>query len=444
MRLQTKEQRVQRFLIKQKNKPGWDFSDAPDPRKGGMVDHEMSSIIWSLELGLIANHPTLRDVEAMTKELAPWARKLVTASISDTTLDTEARRLDERYLLDKLVRQVRDMHRSKMLRPFGLPIGVVTVDGKNLATLEHNPDGTGHERSTENEKWHKKNKSVQGSRDEYYLMPALRAILTSAEAKPSVHQMRLPAGTGESSNCREFLDTLHRAYGRSGMFEVLDFDAGLTSLETADHVNDLGYGYVFGLKGNQTELHAEAQRLLVVKAIEQAPEAETGRERRSGKRIRRRLWRTEEMRGFMNSVGIWSHLRQTWLVRQETEHADGTVEVEDRYFIASLTWNRLSPHQILTLVRGHWGVENDGFNSLDLQWKEDHGPWCTRGRAVWALGVLRLMAYNVVQYLRKRRLRRKNQAVTRYEPMSWRLVFKAITKVLEVVDLERHAVTTTN
>ena len=357
-RIRTKEERVQNFLIKKRNKPGWDFADAPDPRKEGMVDHQMPSIIWSLELGLIANHLTLRDVEAMTKELAPWARKLVPASISDTTLDTEARRLDDLYLLDKLVRQVRGMHRSKMLRPFGLPSGVVTVDGKNLATLEHNAEGSGHERSTENEKWHRKNKAGQDSTDEYYLMPVLRAMLTSAEAKPCIHQMRLPAGTGESSNCREFVDALHRAYGRSGMFEVLDFDAGLTSLETADHINALGYGYVFGLKGNQPELFAEAQRLLVWKAIEEEPEAETGWERRSGKRIRRRLWRTDEMRGFVNSVGTWSHLRQTWLVKQETEHADGTVEVEDRYFITSLTRNRLSPYQILTLVRGHWGVES--------------------------------------------------------------------------------------
>jgi hypothetical protein len=380
----------------------------------------------------------------MTKDLAPWARKLVPACISDTTLDTEARRLDERYLLDKLVRQVRDMQRSRMLKPFGLPIGVVTVDGKNLATLEHNADGTGQERSTENQKWHKKNKSGQDSSDEYYLMPALRATLTSAEAKPCIHQMKLPAGTGESTNCRQFVDTLQRAYGRSGMFEVLDFDAGLTSLETADHINDLGYGYVFGLKGNQAELFAEAQRLLVLKAIEQEPEAETVWERRSGKRIRRRLWRTDEMRGFVNSIGSWSHLRQTWLVKQESEHADGTVEVEDRYFISSLTWNRLSPYQILTLVRGHWGVENDSFNSLDLQWKEDHAPWCTKGHAVWALGVLRLMAYNVVQYLRKRRLRRKNEAVARREPMSWRQVFKAITKVVEAVDFEGHVVEATN
>ena len=132
-------------------------------------------------------------------------------------------------------------------------------------------------------------------------------------------------------------------------------------------------------------------------------------------------------------------------MKQETEHADGAVDVEDRYFITSLTWNRLSPHQILTLVRGHWGVENDGFNSLDLQWKEDHGPWVTKGRAVWVLGVLRLMAYNVVQYLRKRRLRRKNEAGARWrEPMSWRQMFKVITKVVEAGNFEGFAVEATN
>lgn len=405
MRLQTKEQRVQRFLIKQMNKPGWDFSDAPDPRKEGMTDHEMRSIILSLELGLISNQPTLRDVESMTKDMASLAQEMVPKAVSDTTLDTELRRLDDLYLTEKLVLQTRSMHRSKMFKPFGLPFGVVTVDGKNLATLSHDAKGTGHGRSKETEKWVKGNKRAHDHSD-YYPMPALRATLTSAEAKPCIFQKRLPAGTGESTNCREFVEDLHQAYGRGGMFEVLDFDAGLISLATADAINEMGYG-------------------------EEEPEFETSWERRGGKKIRRRLWRTGEMRGYENSVGNWSHLRQTWLVRQETLHPGGKLEVENRYFIGSLPWNRLKPHQILTLVRGHWGVENDTFNSLDLQWKEDSAPWCTKGRSVWALGVLRLMAYNVVQYIRKRRLRRKKQGGKTPGLMSWRQVFKIISRVLE-------------
>jgi len=107
------------------------------------------------------------------------------------------------------------------------------------------------------------------------------------------------------------------------------------------------------------------------------------------------------------------------------------VETEDRYFVSSLLWNYLKPAQILLLVRGHWGIENDAYNSLDQQWLEDSGPWCTQGNAVWALGLLRLMAYNLVQYLRKRRLRRKDKTGAWMSPMCWRTVFDLIRQALE-------------
>ena len=97
--------------------------------------------------------------------------------------------------------------------------------------------------------------------------------------------MPIPPETGEAGVCREFVERLIESYGRSGMFEILDFDAGLCSLATADAVDAHGYGYVFGLKGNQPELY------------EQAPEAQTDWESRNGTRMRRSLWRTPEMRG---------------------------------------------------------------------------------------------------------------------------------------------------
>jgi len=259
----------------------------------------------------------------------------------------------------------------------------------------------------------------------------LRAALTSAEARPIIYQQALPPGTGEATSFCEMVDNLHRSYGRSGMFEVVEGDAGLISLSNAGHVDGLGYTYIFGLKGNQPELYEEARRLLEPQADSEAPEAETPWERREGKRIRRLLWRTAEMAGIENSVGKWAHLRQTWLVRQETEHPDGTVKVEDRYFVTSALWNYFKPAQILALIRGHWRVENDCFNSLDVQWREDFGPWCTKGDAVLGLSLLRVMAYNLVQMLRRRRLRRKTENGNYKEPLSWRSLFKAIMLTLE-------------
>ena len=430
---QSAKKRVQKFLTKltQGKAQGWGYGDAPDERQQSKVDHSMPSILWALELGLTSNQTTLRDVEEMSVDLGPAMRSLIPSPLSDSTLYTEVQRLDVDYLLDKLAARIRGFHRSKMLAPLGLPFGVMTVDGKNLATLDHDADGTGHKRSKKNKKWHldKTDEATRGK--SYFLMPALRATLTSAEAKPCVYQVRLPPGVGESSMFVTMLERLKSEYGRSEMFDVIDVDAGLTSLANATHVVEAGYHYIFGLKGNQSWLFAEAKALLLPMAKNQEPEVQTPWEARNGKRIRRSLWRTGEMAGIRNSVGRWSHLRQTWLVRQETKAPNGDIEIEDRIFLTSLEWDALTPEQILLVVRNHWGVEVT-FNSLDLQWREDSAPWCTYGSAIWALGVIRLMAYNTAQLLRRRRLRKKRGDGTREPPIRWRSLFKIIEKSFEL------------
>ncbi len=428
------KRRVQKFLAKQTKggAKGWSYSDASDLRQQTKVVHPMPAVLWAMELGLTSNQPTLRDVEEMTCGLGMWARTLVPTSISDTTLDTEAQRLDADYLLEKLVHRVRGFHRSKMLCPVGLPCGVATVDGKNLATLDHDAHGTGHKRSKKNEKWHLDKDTEVKRGKSYFLMPALRAILSSAEAKPCIYQLPLPPTTGESTMLPEMVAGLKRAYGHGDMFRIVDGDAGLTSLGSANLIVNEGYEYVLGLKGNQPELFSEANALLLSIAEAQKPELETPWEFRGGKAIRRLLWRTDEMAGIENSVGKWSHLRQTWLVRQETRNSKGTIEAEDRFFLTSLAWDYLTPAQILLLVRNHWAVENDCFNSLDLQWREDAGPWCTQGTAIWTLGMLRMLAYNTAQILRRRRLRKKNPDDTLATPMSWRSLFKTIEKSFEL------------
>ncbi len=302
-----KTHRVHKSLIRRKKKKPWRFHDAPDPRQQKKVTHPMEHILDALLLGLLSGHPSLRDVEQMLRhDLGSWGHALVPKPISDTTLDTEVRRLDTDYLHRKLVAQVRDAYRSKELAPVGLPCGVATVDGKNLATLKHDAGGRAQPRSSVNEKWHLRGASNAGK--SYYLVPVLRAALTSAEARPAIAQVALGLHEGESSAFGRMVEQLHHTYGRSGMIGIIDADAGLTSLANANLIDKLGYGYVFGLKGNQPDLFAEAKTLLEPMAAQQAPEAETPWQVRGGKRIRRRLWRTPEMQGIQNSVGTWHHL----------------------------------------------------------------------------------------------------------------------------------------
>ena len=139
-------------------------------------------------------------------------------------------------------------------------------------------------------------------------------------------------------------------------------------------------------KENQPELLREAKRLLEPLAAGQA-EAVTW-DRDHGQWVRRSLSRTSEIAGWLD----WTHLRQAWLVRTEKfagqqRPAAGTLQGEG----------------ILALVRAHWGIENQGFRTLDMEWEEDYGrPWCSQGWAVDVVGYLRLLAYNVLQLAKGR------------------------------------------
>ena len=178
-----------------------------------------------------------------------------------------------------------------------------------------------------------------------------------------------------------------------------------------------GFGYIVGLKQNQPELYREAERHFQLrteplgKRPPEAPEVETGWERYQGRRIKRQLWRTAELAGWNG----WDHLRQVWLVRQLTQHKDGRIEVEDHYRLTNLVWGRLKGTEILAVVRAHWGIENCANWTTDVQWDEDQRAWCYQGNALLVLGLLRLMAFNVLQVLFKRHLKAKRHRTLRWE-----------------------------
>jgi len=419
--------RVQKFLQRRLTKRRGLFSALQDQRQEGKSRHTLAAIASALLLGLVSNRRTLRDVETLTKDLSGAWRKLVPHSISDTTLDTVLRSLRHEQLQDALVSLNRELRRGNLMKPNpGLPISLVVVDGKNLATLDHDADGTAQPRGSANEKW--QGRAPTGS--SYWLAPALRACLASTEARPCLLQMPLLPTTNETASFKAFLKSLREHYGRSEILDVLSMDAGLMSLSNADAIANADLRYIFGLKSNQSELFCEAKQLLETLATRELPEAESSWERRGSSTIRRQLWRSGELRGFTNSVGPWTHLEQVWLVRQTTRDKHGRIAIEDRYFASSIPWDELAGWQILSCVRLHWAIENDVFNSLDLQWREDSAPWCTRGTAVWALGVLRAIAYTLVQCMRRRNCRRKRGRHSWHEPLPWRTLFEHIFDAL--------------
>ena len=306
-----------------------------------------------------------------------------TCGIGRTALSDVMSRLDPREIRDVLHAQVHEEMHRKALRPVGLPVGVLAIDGKTVWTGDEKVNGF-CQRS------HKEDGTP------YWHFRVVRAVLVSAAAPVCIDQAPIPADTNDMGVLPDFLDGLRREYGMSSLFEVLTMDAGFCSEQNARLIDEAHLGYVMGLKGNQPDLLAEARSVLLPMA-DTPPHAASAWEREDGKRVQRRFWRTRDMAGWLN----WSHLRQVWIVRRVEQEDDGPeVVVDERFFVTNLPVGRLNPAQCLDVVRRHWRIENDCYGTLDVQWKEDAGHWTRKGNGLPVCSLLRVIAYNVLWLLR--------------------------------------------
>lgn len=429
MTLEKRRARVNKFLSHRVDRVLDSLNEfVRDPRSPrGRKPEERQKLplmLTALFAGMLACDRGLRDVEERSEELGLMDGDEPVGRIPDTTMGDVLAKLDPDDFEQPLVRQVRDMSRRKELTPVGLPCGVATVDGKAMGKLTH--DAEGHAlRQTDDDG------------NAFWYVRVLRSVLSSAAGKPCIGQKTIPGREGEITNFPAFATWLHETYGCHGLFEIFDVDAGFLSRAVFEFVDQqLQYGLVVGLKENQPDLLAAAQSALGQMQQTVQPETVTDWERYQGTLMRRKLYRTAELDGWLG----WKNLRQVWLVLQETatppkgvqarHHAaptpDWSIETEERFFATNLLWNRLTAPQILLVVRNHWSVENDCFHSLDVQWGEDRPAWCARGRAVIVLGWLRLLAYNLTQSLRRRHLRKVHPKLKTTTPRRWRSLFRLI------------------
>jgi predicted transposase YbfD/YdcC len=287
--------------------------------------------------------------------------------------------------------QILAEHRRKALEPTVLPIRAIAVDGKNVATLDHEAHRDCQKQSPEGQAPH-------------WLYRVVNATLISSAAAVCIDQMPIPAATNDMGVFPAFLAGLVRTYGRANLFDLISTDAGFCSEANARLIDDAHKAYWISLKDNQPDLRREAQRVLLAQARRSEPEAQTDWESDSSRGwIRRQLWRTDEMAGW----GTWTHLRQVVLLRVLARDGRNGPErvLEDRYYVTNLVRGRLDGAKLVRLARAHWRIENDLHGALDIQWQEDHGRWVHRGNGLPVSALLRVLAYNLLSLLRAVHLR---------------------------------------
>ncbi len=351
-----------------------------DPRRRKGRSWSFNYILDVVFTAIALQATTLAEAESISEGIGP--------RLPDSSMAYTLERIDPTPLRSELRRQVRTMLRSKTLAPVGLPMGVVSVDGKTSWTGTHLADPEAQ---------------LQDGR---YNLRWMRAVLVSAASRPCIDQDVIPAKTNEMGHLATFWAALVEAYGRSSLFEAVTLDAGYTSKENAALIDRDGYAYVMRVKCTQPTLLDELQRQLAGRIHE--PEATTPWESRHGRQLQQRLVRSQEMADYDG----WAHLRQGWLVQTVERDAKGVEHVVlERWYITNLLWNRLTGRQILELVRRHWAIENDCNWVLDVEWKEDTHPWCTNASEARdhhpqrTLSWLRMLGYNLVTWLMRVRLR---------------------------------------
>lgn len=389
---------VQRHLERTSFSNEWEIS-IKDPRKAQGRRWTFGSLMSGLWAGAVTAMKNLRAVEGLLERAGD--------RISDTTLWSFLVRLKPGGFARLLVRGVKHAYRSKEMKS-DLPFSVVAVDGKAI--------WVGGRKAHRNcQLQHEQGRSR-------YVMRMLRAVFVGGPCKLCIGQMPIPGRTNDMGAFPKFLERLLKDYGRTDLLEVLSLDAGFASKKNATLINAAGRGYVIALKGNEKDLLDEAERLLGTRA---KPDAETPWEKYNGSRIRRLFFRTTEMAEWNG----WSHLRQVWRVRQETER-DGKLAVEERYFVTNLTQGKTAGRVPLKIVRAHWGIENDCNWTLDTQWNEDNCPWASA--ALEVVSLMRLLAYNVMTRLRTRRLRSETN-----RKRSWATLLNWITDLLVAKGVRR-------
>src|SRR5690606_4331249 len=93
----------------------------------------LSILLRSIVMGITCGAASLKDVERLTAEGAPSARRFLHVGarrVPDTTMRDVVCRITPEAVIPALHRGVKKAHRRKALASEDLPLGVLSLDGK--------------------------------------------------------------------------------------------------------------------------------------------------------------------------------------------------------------------------------------------------------------------------------------------------------------------------
>tara|TARA_Y100000031_G_C8211511_1_gene381195 strand:+ start:198 stop:1457 length:1260 start_codon:yes stop_codon:yes gene_type:complete len=370
---------ISRFI--KKSLKNLNIQTIKDPRHPKGKRWRLSTLVNAVIMGMASGLKSLKEVENLTENLSLPARKLLAIKkrIPDTTLRDFLMKLENKSCLTLLYRSIHHMRRQKALIPVGLPFGVVAMDGKTTSLKQAQ-------------------KEITQKRGEVNVIQTITSTLTSAATKPCINASLIPPKTNESGHFKAAFDELLNVYGTK-LFQVVTYDAGVTSLENATWVHAHGKNYLLSLKENQKNLHKLAERHL--NNVSSRTQLHTQQEKVSGKIITNTLYSCTSKYLIRNSG--WSHLTQVLMVeRKVSDQAGSPTIIGNRYFVTNLDQSQLNGRQTYQVIRNHWAVENNCHCVFDKSFSEDDRHWIESPSGNLNILILRRLVYNLLGQFRGR------------------------------------------
>lgn len=385
--------------------PELDLDAVADPRaREGRWS--LAQILRATLVGLMAGCKSLWEAEQLTATLSVAARRQLglPRRLADTTARDALCQVSLDELRSALHRCVRAAWRRKALKPVGLPVSVVALDGKvtalpclNQAFVQtHHPE--------------------VGS--PYGLVRTMTAALVSAAGRPCIDAIPIPASTNEVGHFQAAFKSVLETYG--SLFDVVSYDAGGFSRANADAVVASGKDYLFALKDEHRTMCRLADELLATEPVTASTEDVLDKATTVVRSIR--LLRADPSWSYGDGKrpheSLWPHTNTFLLVEYVKVRHGVVVERDERMFVSSLDPTRLTPAQWLLLVRRHWSVENQNHHTFDTAFAEDDRPWIEAdANGMLAVLLLRRIAYTVLALFRSVTLRSEESHAMRWKDL---------------------------
>jgi predicted transposase YbfD/YdcC len=324
----------------------------PDPRGKHGLRYELSFLLTCLLAALLCNCNSTEAVAQWCREHVQWLRQLFGTRAFLTPSGSLYRkllpRLDVQTVEEVLGRWVQATLHAAVDEP-------IALDGK----------------------------TVRGARTGEQAAPHLLSFCTH-DSQETLFQVRVSEKTNEIPVAKAVLPTLPIA-GRVVTADALHTHADFMQLTHTEHGKSL-----LTVKQNQPTLYAN---LATYFADPQAcyQQAETWDRHRG--RVEHRVIRTShEMNAYL--APEWPLIAQVAEVTR-TVTCKGETSTEVVYLITDLSPQEASPLRLLSLVRGHWGIENRSHYVRDVSFQEDRSRLRT-GNAPQLLATFRNLAISLI------------------------------------------------